>query len=94
MQRNTTDTQTSFRVEFRKEVSHTMVSLQTMSKNPEDSYINANYIMNPYTGQPKVFIATQGPIPKSMNNFWAMVWHEKISVVVMLCGLEEHGRVN
>lgn len=70
-----------------------MVSLQSTSANPVDSYINANYIANPYTGQKKEMIATQGPIPKSMNNFWAMVWAESISVIIMLCGLEEHGRV-
>jgi protein tyrosine phosphatase len=70
-----------------------MVSLQTESKNPGDSYINANYIANPYTGEQKYFIATQGPIPQSMANFWQMVWLEHISAVVMLCGLQEHGRV-
>ena len=70
-----------------------MVSLQSNSPNPVDSYINANYIANPYNGEKNVFIATQGPIPASMNNFWTMVWNEMISVIVMLCGLEEHGRV-
>lgn len=54
-------------------VGHTMVSLQTKSKLPADSYINANYIANPYNGQQRYFIATQGPIPQSMVNFWQMV---------------------
>lgn len=70
-----------------------MVTLQHTSKHPADTYINANYIANPYNGDKKYFIATQGPIPKSMNNFWHMVWLEGVTVVVMLCGLQEHGRV-
>lgn len=78
---------------FLDQVTHTMVSLQSASPNPIDSYINANYVANPYTGEKNVFIATQGPIPASMNNFWQMVWNETISIIVMLCGLEEHGRV-
>ena len=70
-----------------------MVSLQSISSNPVDDYINANFIANPYTGEKNVFIATQGPIPASINNFWQMVWNQAITVIVMLCGLEEHGRV-
>lgn len=82
-----------FHVCSKSQVGHTMVSLNAQSKNPVDSYINANYVANPYTGEKNVFIATQGPIPASMNNFWQMVWNEAIKVIVMLCGLEEHGRV-
>ena len=70
-----------------------MVSLKSESNNPVDSYINANYVTCPFSAEKNVFIATQGPIPSSMNNFWTMVWNEMITVVVMLCGLEEHGRV-
>lgn len=92
-QKTTTGTAMYFRVASYWLVGHTMVSLNAQSKNPVDSYINANYVANPYTGEKNVFIATQGPIPASMNNFWQMVWNEMIKVIVMLCGLEEHGRV-
>jgi protein tyrosine phosphatase len=70
-----------------------MVTLQGPSDHLADNYINANYIANPFNGEKKYFIATQGPIPKSMNNFWRMIWNEAVTVVVMLCGLQEHGRV-
>jgi protein tyrosine phosphatase len=58
---------------------------------PEEpsTYINANYISNPYTGARKVFIATQGPVPRSFNNFWRMVWQERVDKVVMLCSFTE-----
>ena len=71
-----------------------MVTLGEQSKSVDNWYINANYISSLWNkNQPKQFIATQGPIPKSSENFWRMVWNEKAEVVVMLCGLEEHGRV-
>jgi protein tyrosine phosphatase len=71
-----------------------MVKLHTTSKNPLDSYINANYIRNPYTGSSVEIIATQAPKPETFFNFWTMIWQEMVSIVVMLCGLEENGRVS
>lgn len=37
------------------------------------------------TNQPskKIYIATQGPLPNTKNDFWSMVWHEKCSIIVM-----------
>ncbi|UXI15577.1 hypothetical protein NH340_JMT01520 [Sarcoptes scabiei] len=50
-------------------------------------YINANFIEveDEYTNQPskKVYIATQGPLANTKNDFWSMVWHEKCSIIVM-----------
>jgi len=70
-----------------------MVSLQSESKKIADTYINANYVANPFRGTPKQFIAAQAPIPKTIASFWKMVWQESVLFVVTLCGMEEHGRV-
>jgi hypothetical protein len=69
----------------------TRVKLQGM----EHDYINANYIEGArLPGQPKVrYIATQAPLPATMEDFWWMVWQEKSCVIVMLTKLREKGTV-
>ncbi|XP_053556940.1 receptor-type tyrosine-protein phosphatase alpha [Bombina bombina] len=54
-------------------------------------YINASYI-NGYK-YPKYFIATQGPLPDTLDDFWRMVWEENSPVIVMLTSLEEQNKV-
>jgi len=39
------------------------------------------------------FIATQGPKPNTLNDFWEMIWSQHTSVIVMLCKCEEKGKV-
>ncbi|XP_012575950.1 PREDICTED: receptor-type tyrosine-protein phosphatase R isoform X2 [Condylura cristata] len=61
------------------------------SKNVTDSlstYINANYIRG-YGGKEKAFIATQGPMINTVNDFWQMVWQEDSPVIVMITKLKE-----
>ncbi|XP_073940017.1 receptor-type tyrosine-protein phosphatase R isoform X2 [Castor canadensis] len=60
-------------------------------KNTTDSlstYINANYIRG-YSGKEKAFIATQGPMINTVNDFWQMVWQEDSPVIVMITKLKE-----
>ncbi|KAG8518047.1 Tyrosine-protein phosphatase non-receptor type 7 [Galemys pyrenaicus] len=42
-----------------------------------------------YDGQEKVYIATQGPMPNTVSDFWEMVWQEGVSLIVMLTQLRE-----
>lgn len=42
-----------------------------------------------YDGQEKVYIATQGPMPNTVSDFWEMVWQEEVSLIVMLTQLRE-----
>ena len=39
-----------------------------------------------------MFIATQGPIDGSIEDFWQMVFDNKVGLIVMLCSLAEGGR--
>ncbi|XP_069484349.1 receptor-type tyrosine-protein phosphatase R isoform X2 [Ambystoma mexicanum] len=60
-------------------------------KNSKDSlstYINANYIKG-YGGEERAFIATQGPMINTVNDFWQMVWQEDTPVIVMITKLKE-----
>jgi len=39
------------------------------------------------------YIATQGPLPSTVNDFWQMVWEYESKCIVMLCNLQEDGVV-
>ncbi|CAD8068231.1 unnamed protein product [Paramecium primaurelia] len=56
----------------------------------EKFYINANYIKG-INNSEKYYIATQGPIPESINDFWHMIWTNNVGVIIMLCTLYGRG---
>lgn len=68
---------------------HSRVILK--SKNCNDllgSYINANYLRG-YLGDERAYIATQGPMVNTVNDFWQMAWQEESPVIVMITKLKE-----
>ncbi|KAJ8245341.1 hypothetical protein GJAV_G00269740 [Gymnothorax javanicus] len=67
------------------------VKLISMHNDEGSDYINANYI--PGYKSPREYIATQGPLPDTRNDFWRMVLQEKCHVVVMLTQCNERRRV-
>ncbi|KAK7538598.1 tyrosine-protein phosphatase-like protein non-receptor, partial [Phyllosticta citribraziliensis] len=69
---------------------HTRVKLQGVSSEGCD-YVNANHIKPPWTN--KRYIATQGPIPVTFADFWSVVWHQDVRVVVMLTAEKEGGQI-
>ncbi|MGH0136437.1 UNVERIFIED_CONTAM: hypothetical protein FKN15_049906 [Acipenser sinensis] len=42
-----------------------------------------------YMGEEKTYIATQGPMINTVNDFWQMVWQEDSPVIVMITKLKE-----
>ena len=46
-----------------------------------------------YGGEAGAYIATQGPMTNTVNDFWAMVWQEKSPAIVMITKLAEQNRV-
>ncbi|XP_057710651.1 tyrosine-protein phosphatase non-receptor type 5 isoform X2 [Corythoichthys intestinalis] len=65
------------------------VVLRTGRKDdPLGSYINANYIRG-YRGDEKAFIATQGPMANTVDDFWLMAWQEAAPAIVMITKLKE-----
>nr|XP_022299957.1 receptor-type tyrosine-protein phosphatase T-like isoform X2 [Crassostrea virginica] len=69
---------------------HSRVVLKVDNAISSD-YINANYIAGPV--REHEYIASQGPKQHTVNDFWAMIWQENITQIVMLTGLIEGGKV-
>ena len=46
-----------------------------------------------YEGEPHAYIATQGPLPHSIVDFWHMIWNEKAPIIVMITKLKEKNKV-
>ncbi|KAK3558495.1 hypothetical protein QTP86_018148, partial [Hemibagrus guttatus] len=59
--------------------------------SPFDDYINANNISG-YNSK-KEYIAAQGPLPATVNEFWRMIWEKHCHTIVMLTKCYEQGRV-
>ncbi|TEA30532.1 hypothetical protein DBR06_SOUSAS12410085, partial [Sousa chinensis] len=75
---------------------HSRVVLQGRDSNiPGSDYINANYVKNQLLGpdeNAKTYIASQGCLEATVNDFWQMVWQENTRVVVMTTREVEKGR--
>ena len=41
----------------------------------------------------KTYIATQGPIPESISDFWRMVWEQDSRTIIMLTNPFEKGKL-
>ncbi|CAF3468119.1 unnamed protein product [Fusarium graminearum] len=69
---------------------HARVKLQ---EKPDGScdYINASHIKASRSN--KQYIATQGPLPATFEDFWSVIWQEDVRVVVMLTAETEGGQL-
>uniref|UniRef100_A0A3B1K8T7 protein-tyrosine-phosphatase n=1 Tax=Astyanax mexicanus TaxID=7994 RepID=A0A3B1K8T7_ASTMX len=68
----------------------TRVCLQPIRGLEGSDYINASFI-DGYRQQ-KAYIATQGPLAETTEDFWRMLWEHNSTIVVMLTKLREMGR--
>uniref|UniRef100_A0A3P9I6Z7 protein-tyrosine-phosphatase n=1 Tax=Oryzias latipes TaxID=8090 RepID=A0A3P9I6Z7_ORYLA len=69
---------------------HSRVKLSFKTTNQDTDYINANFIKG--MDGPKAYIATQGPLPNTVIDFWRMNWEYNVAVIVMACREFEMGR--
>ncbi|XP_071446930.1 tyrosine-protein phosphatase non-receptor type 4 isoform X1 [Hetaerina americana] len=65
-----------------------------LDSNVSGDYINANFVNMeiPGSGIINRYIATQGPLPNTVADFWQMVFESQSTLVVMLTALSERGR--
>ncbi|XP_069094804.1 tyrosine-protein phosphatase non-receptor type 22 isoform X3 [Pleurodeles waltl] len=69
---------------------HTRVELSLITSDNDSDFINGNFIKGVY--EPRAYIATQGPLPGTVLDFWRMIWEYKILVIVMACMEFEMGK--
>ncbi|KAM8977179.1 tyrosine-protein phosphatase non-receptor type 22 [Pelodytes ibericus] len=69
---------------------HSRVELSLITSDEDTDYINASFIKGVYC--PKAYIATQGPLPGTLLDFWRMIWEYKVEVIVMACMEFEMGK--
>ncbi|MEQ2225744.1 hypothetical protein ILYODFUR_020451, partial [Ilyodon furcidens] len=67
------------------------VCLQPIRGKEGSDYINASFI-DGYRHR-KAYIATQGPLAKTTEDLWRMLWEHNSTIVIMLTKLHEMGRV-
>eukprot|EP00051_Salpingoeca_urceolata_P019923 m.294560 g.294560 ORF g.294560 m.294560 type:complete len:1550 (+) comp19504_c0_seq2:170-4819(+) len=69
----------------------TRVYLSNLFHGAETDYINASYVHG--FDNPRAYIASQGPLPHTLHEFWQMVWEQECGVIVMVTGQIERGKV-
>ena len=67
------------------------MSLPIKNNDPLSCYINANYITG-YKSESKAYIAAQGPMSNTIDDFWRMIWNERVSSIVMITKLVERNK--
>ncbi|KAK3755490.1 hypothetical protein RRG08_063566, partial [Elysia crispata] len=68
----------------------TRVCLQPIRGVDGSDYINASFI-DGYRYK-KAYVATQGPLAETTEDFWRMLWEHNSTIIVMLTKLREMGR--
>ncbi|XP_006879196.1 PREDICTED: tyrosine-protein phosphatase non-receptor type 21 [Elephantulus edwardii] len=62
------------------------------TKENNTGYINASHMKVSVSGIEWNYIATQGPLQNTCQDFWQMVWEQGVAIIAMVTAEEEGGR--
>ncbi|XP_069494053.1 tyrosine-protein phosphatase non-receptor type 21 isoform X2 [Ambystoma mexicanum] len=62
------------------------------TKENNTGYINASHVKITVGGEDWDYIATQGPMQNTCQDFWQMVWEQGVAIIAMVTAEEEGGR--
>ncbi|KAM9786714.1 tyrosine-protein phosphatase non-receptor type 21 isoform X2 [Syngnathus typhle] len=62
------------------------------TKENNTGYINASHIKINVGGHEWNYIASQGPLSNTCQDFWQMVWEQGVAIIAMVTAEEESGR--
>uniref|UniRef100_A0A673Z016 Tyrosine-protein phosphatase non-receptor type n=1 Tax=Salmo trutta TaxID=8032 RepID=A0A673Z016_SALTR len=62
------------------------------TKENNTGYINASHIRITVGGDEWRYIASQGPLSNTCQDFWQMVWEQGVAIIAMVTAEEEGGR--
>ncbi|XP_022102873.1 tyrosine-protein phosphatase 10D-like [Acanthaster planci] len=65
--------------------------VQLQNSMDGSDYINASFLSG--RNKDNEYIATQGPLPNTVSDFWQMVWEQQTAAIVMVTNLVENARV-
>ncbi|XP_050784062.1 tyrosine-protein phosphatase non-receptor type 18 isoform X1 [Gopherus flavomarginatus] len=68
----------------------TRVILNLCTDEGQTDYINASFIQG--VNNKRCYIATQGPLPHTVLDFWRMIWEYGVKVIAMACREVEMGK--
>ncbi|KAM4624493.1 receptor-type tyrosine-protein phosphatase H-like [Polymixia lowei] len=66
------------------------VKLTTVNQDESSDYINASYM--PGYSSNREYIAAQGPLPSTVQDFWRMIWEQGVKGIVTVTNCTEGGR--
>jgi len=67
----------------------TQVKLNEINGVKTTTYINANFVRG-YYGEPRYYIAAQGPLPTTVASFVRMMWEQKCRICIQVTGFTEN----
>uniref|UniRef100_A0A3Q1ASY7 protein-tyrosine-phosphatase n=1 Tax=Amphiprion ocellaris TaxID=80972 RepID=A0A3Q1ASY7_AMPOC len=76
---------------FKNVLPYDWCRVKLSTSNGTSDYINASYM--PGYNSNREYIASQGPLPSTVSDFWRMIWEQRVKGIVMVTNCTEGGKI-